>query len=113
MSYYPLFEYESLEWQEIAENLSETKISTVDDVKILISKLGGFSSDVGFKTLDEICGVKFYTESEIVSIFNEIKQYALNLPVLFPSNKLRRLNRSCKEVEFTRSQVLCLLTHMI
>jgi poly(ADP-ribose) glycohydrolase len=112
MSYYQLFDYESIEWMEIVENLSKTRFNSIDDVKVLISNLGGFSQDVKFKSLDEILK-NIFTESELLSIFNEIKQYALKLPVLFPLSKLKRLNRSSKEVEFTRSQTLCLLSHMI
>ena len=115
MSFYELFDYNSFKWLDIEEKISEAKLNSLNDVKVLISILSGISvaNDVEFTTIDEICRKKLFSELKIVSIFNDIAFYSLKLKTLFPSSKISRLNRRCKQVEFTRSQILCLLSHMV
>lgn len=110
--YYQLFDYDSSKWFQIEETLNEYKINSLNDIKSLIKNLGNFDEDIELKTLDAISD-DFYSENELVEIFNEIRKYALNLPNEIPLGKIARLNQTCLLVELTRSQVLCILCHMI
>jgi poly(ADP-ribose) glycohydrolase len=107
--YYKL--YDSLEWSEINHLLNETNLHTLNDIKLLINNLGKLPDDIEFKTLDSL--KNFYDEKEIINIFNNIKKYALNLPRLFSSGNIPKLNNQNQLVELKRFEVLCLLSHMI
>lgn len=102
MNTYQLFDYENVDWASLSSRLSEAEFQSVNDFRNFMA--------FDLKTIDNLMTV--FSETQLVDVFNKVKNFALKLPELFPSGKIPRLTAEHTFIDFNRSQVLCILSHM-
>ena len=106
MSYYPLFDYNHSSWLDFTDRASKIEFEKFVDIQKFI-----FDDSIELNSIENL--KKDYSESEIVNVFNQARKFSLKIPELIPSGKVLRLTESNSLVEFTRSEVLCLICHML
>jgi hypothetical protein len=107
MSYFKLPNFDQNKWTSIKSSLIDSKLSSLDDIKRLISD---FSDNNEFATIDNL--KENYRESELVSLISNIVRTAAKIEEIRPDGKLPRLCVENRVVKLSRRETLYILANM-
>lgn len=114
-SFFNLPNSDQTRWSSIKLDFTTTRLTSLEDVKHLISKCARESETQlgGFESLDHLANHVYMNEQhELISLIDLVVKKAAKLDIVFPDGKLPRLSRQTSKIELSREQILCILANM-